>query len=65
MRRAGSALGARTVMEHMRGKVASWRMPDDIVFVDQMPLTATGKIHKLTLRQRFKDYRMAGSPDAS
>jgi fatty-acyl-CoA synthase len=31
-------------------------MPDDIVFVDEIPHTATGKIQKTALRERFKDY---------
>jgi fatty-acyl-CoA synthase len=31
-------------------------MPDDVVFVDEIPHTATGKIQKIMLRQRFKDY---------
>jgi fatty-acyl-CoA synthase len=33
-------------------------MPDDVAFVDEIPHTAAGKISKLTLRQRFKDYRL-------
>ena len=36
-----------------------------VMMTDLMPLTATGKIHKLTLRQRFKDYRLAGAAEAS
>ena len=43
----------------MRGKIATWWMPDDVVFVDEIPHTATGKIQKMTLRERFKDYRAA------
>ncbi len=39
-------------------KVAKWWMPDDVVFVDEMPHTATGKISKLTLRERFKGHRL-------
>jgi fatty-acyl-CoA synthase len=42
----------------MRGKVANWWIPDDVVFVDEIPHTATGKIQKNTLRERFKDYRL-------
>ena len=38
-------------------KVAKWWIPDDIVFVDEIPHTATGKIQKRELRARFKDYR--------
>jgi acyl-coenzyme A synthetase/AMP-(fatty) acid ligase len=33
-------------------------MPDDVAFVDDIPHTATGKISKLQLRERFKDYRL-------
>jgi fatty-acyl-CoA synthase len=40
----------------LRGKVANWWMPDDVVFVDEIPHTATGKIQKITLRDQFKDY---------
>jgi fatty-acyl-CoA synthase len=45
------------ILSHMNGKVAKWWMPDDVAFVDEIPHTATGKISKLTLRERFKDYR--------
>ena len=38
------------------GKVAKWWLPDDVVFRDAMPMTATGKIKKLTLREEYKDY---------
>ena len=44
------------------GKVAKWCIPDDVVFVEQLPLTATGKISKLQLRQRLADYRWADAP---
>jgi fatty-acyl-CoA synthase len=40
----------------LQGKIAKWWMPDDVVIVDDIPHTATGKIQKITLRQRFKDY---------
>src|SRR5207247_2279138 len=40
------------------GKIAKWWLPDDVVFVDELPHTATGKLSKLTLRERFKDYRL-------
>ena len=41
--------------------LAKWQLPDDVVFVETLPLTATGKVSKLTLRQEFKDYAL---PDA-
>ena len=43
------------------GKVASWWVPDDVVFVDEIPHTATGKIKKTELRSRFGDYRPAAA----
>jgi fatty-acyl-CoA synthase len=39
------------------GKVAKWWVPDDVVFVDELPHTATGKLSKKDLRERMKDYR--------
>ena len=41
---------------HMASHFAKWQLPDDIVYVDELPLTATGKVSKLTLRKRFSDY---------
>ena len=44
----------------MEGKVASWWMPDDVTFVDEIPHTATGKIKKTTLREQFEGYKLPG-----
>ena len=44
------------ILRFMQGKVASWWMPDEVVFVDEIPHTATGKILKTVLRERFKDF---------
>ncbi|MDZ7710272.1 MAG: AMP-binding protein [Roseovarius sp.] len=41
---------------HMAEHFAHWQLPDDLIWVDALPLTATGKISKLTLRQRMVDY---------
>lgn len=38
--------------------VAKWQLPDAIEFVDALPLTATGKVSKLTLRCQFADYQL-------
>ena len=46
------------LLEFLRPKVAKWWLPDDVVFVDQIPHTATGKIKKTELRERFRDYRL-------
>jgi fatty-acyl-CoA synthase len=49
------------LLEFMQDKVAKWWLPDDVVFVDEIPHTATGKIQKITLRQSFKDYSLPAS----
>jgi fatty-acyl-CoA synthase len=42
-------------LSFLKGKIAKWWMPDDVVFVDDIPLGATGKIDKKRIRQRFAD----------
>ena len=54
----GESTSRDDILGFMRGKIANWWMPDDVVFVDEIPHTATGKIQKTTLRERFKDYRL-------
>ena len=49
------------LLAFMQGKIAKWWMPDDVVFVDEIPHTATGKIQKMTLRDMFRDYRLPGT----
>ena len=46
------------IMAHLADKVAKWWLPDDIVFVDELPHTATGKVSKLQLRAQFDDYKL-------
>ncbi len=52
----GESASKEDILGFMQGKIAKWWMPDDVVFVDEIPHTATGKIQKITLRQQFKDY---------
>jgi len=54
----GETASKDDILGFMQGKVAKWWMPDDVVFVDEIPHTATGKIQKITLRKQFKDYRL-------
>jgi len=44
------------ILKFMEGKIAKWWMPDDVVFVEGIPHTATGKILKTALRDQFKAY---------
>lgn len=46
------------VLATLEKAIAKWQLPDDVVFVDQLPLTATGKISKLTLRRQFADHAL-------
>ena len=46
------------ILEYLKDKIASWWLPDDVVFVDEIPHTATGKIQKLALREKFKEYKL-------
>ncbi|MGK0248518.1 MAG: acyl-CoA synthetase (AMP-forming)/AMP-acid ligase II [Oleispira sp.] len=50
------ALKKEIIYEFLADKVAKWWLPDDIIFVDQLPHTATGKLQKRTLRDEYWDY---------
>ena len=52
----GQSADKPEILAFLEGKIAKWWMPDDVVFVDEIPHTATGKIQKITLRERFGDY---------
>ena len=58
MTEQGSQLNKEEVMAYLQDKVAKWWLPDDIVAVDEITHTATGKIQKMTLRKQFKDYQL-------
>ena len=60
VRRPGSEASAEDIRQVLAGHVAKWWLPDDVVFVDEIPHTATGKISKKDLRERFADYRLPG-----
>ena len=53
----GSDIKKEDILSFLEDKLAKWWMPDDVVFVDEIPHTATGKIQKLTLREQFSDYK--------
>jgi fatty-acyl-CoA synthase len=46
------------ILDYLKGKIAKWWMPDDVQFVAEIPHTATGKIQKTALRERFGAYRL-------
>lgn len=57
---AGATPTKDEVLAYLDGKIAKWWMPDDVQFVEKIPLGATGKINKLALRETFKDYELPG-----
>jgi fatty-acyl-CoA synthase len=54
----GASAGKDDVLGYLNGKIAKWWMPDEVVFVDEIPHTATGKIQKTALRERFGKHRL-------
>jgi fatty-acyl-CoA synthase len=54
----GQAILKEEILAFMRGKVADWWLPDDVVFVTEIPHTATGKILKTALREQYRDVLM-------
>jgi fatty-acyl-CoA synthase len=55
----GASVSREQVLDYLRGRVSKWWLPDDVVFLPQLPLTATGKISKLALREQFKNFSFA------
>lgn len=56
--RNGHTATREEVLEYLAGQVAKWWLPDDVVFVDELPHTATGKVLKLELRKQYRDHRL-------
>ena len=54
----GAEVTRDELLKFYDGKVAKWQVPDDVVFVDSIPLGATGKMLKTRLREQLKDYKL-------
>ncbi len=61
VRKSGQDVGRDELLAFYAGKVAKWWIPDDVIFVDELPHTATGKLSKLQLREHLRDYRFSGA----
>ena len=61
VRKPNAELTREQLIAFYDGKVAKWQMPDDVVFLDAIPIGATGKMLKARLREQLKDYKL---PDA-
>ena len=58
VKRPNMEITREELLGFFEGKVAKWWIPDDVLFVSEIPLTATGKMQKLKLREQLKDYRL-------
>ena len=56
----GQSATREEILSFFNGKIAKWWIPDDVAFVAKLPLTATGKLSKLQLRQQFEGYKLPG-----
>jgi fatty-acyl-CoA synthase len=60
VKKPGANVTKEELLKFYEGKTAKWQIPDDVVFVDAIPLGATGKILKTKLRETLKDYKLPG-----
>jgi len=58
VKKQGAEVTREEMLKFYDGKVASWMIPNDVVFVAELPHTATGKLSKLTLREQMKGYKL-------
>ncbi len=61
VRKTDATLERDGMLAFFEGKIAKWWLPDDVVFVDEIPHTATGKIQKTALRDMFADYTFSST----
>jgi fatty-acyl-CoA synthase len=62
--KAGAEVTREELLGFLAGKIAKWWMPDDVIFVEALPHTATGKVSKLELRRQLVAYRPRPDRDA-
>lgn len=58
VKKPGAELSAADLLKFYEGKTAKWQIPDDVIFVDAIPLGATGKMLKTKLRTQLADYKL-------
>jgi len=58
VKKPGMEVTREEILAFYDGKIPKWQTPDDVVFTDEIPHTATGKIYKLKLREQFKDHKL-------
>ncbi len=61
VRKEGSDVSAESIQAHLANHVAKWWLPDEILFVESLPHTATGKLLKTALREQYHDYKLVAA----
>ena len=61
VRKPGAEVGREELLAFYEGKIAKWQIPDDVVFVEAIPLGGTGKMQKTRLRDMLRDYVLPGA----
>ena len=60
VKKPNAEVTAQELLNFYDGKIAKWQVPDDVQFVEAIPLGATGKMMKAKLREQFRDYVLPG-----
>jgi len=60
VKKPNAEVSVQDLLQFYEGKIAKWQVPDDVQFVEAIPLGATGKMQKTKLRDMFKDYSLPG-----
>lgn len=61
VRKPGSEVTPEEIQAHLAKHVAKWWLPDEVHFVDELPHTATGKLLKTAIREKYKDFQLAAA----
>jgi fatty-acyl-CoA synthase len=59
VRKPGTEVIAQEILDYLSSRVAKWWLPDEILFVESLPHTATGKLLKTAIREQYRDYKLA------
>lgn len=59
VRKEGTSISADEILTHLTSQVAKWWLPDEILFVESLPHTATGKLLKTAIREQYKDFKLS------
>ncbi len=59
VRRPGASVESQELLDHLGARIAKWWLPDEVLFVNSLPHTATGKLLKIKLREQYRDHKLS------